>query len=194
MNDDGAFIVWPGLRGPADEAEERESKVRDPHVGPLCVLVLCDGPLDAPPPLTALHAKHTGNAVEQLHGLVTGRFPAHLEQRQHLCGVDVPQSQGSLGVVGQNSATLQSHQETPVDLRHVCGPVLVTLPLGKCFKKRENTRGAHVKQQQNADISEDVNGKLTLPFSTSLVIMTTTPTFCSQIIRQKSSVLDFRGP
>lgn len=61
-------------------------------------------------------------------------------------------------------------------------------------QKRQNTSVAHVKQQQNADISEDVNRKLTLPFSTSLVIMMITPTFCSQIIRQKSSVLDFRGP
>lgn len=35
---------------------------------------------------------------------------------------------------------------------------------------------------------------LTRPFSTRLVIMTTTPTFCSQIILQKSSVLDLSGP
>lgn len=65
---------------------------------------------------------------------------------------------------------------------------------GEACQKRQNTSGAHVKQQQNADIFEDVNRKLTLPFSTSLVIMMITPTFCSQIIRQKSSVLDFRGP
>ena len=35
---------------------------------------------------------------------------------------------------------------------------------------------------------------LTRPFSTRLVIMTMTLTFCSQIILQKSSVLDLRGP
>lgn len=35
---------------------------------------------------------------------------------------------------------------------------------------------------------------LTLPFSTRFVIMTMIPVFCSQIILQKSSNVDFRGP
>lgn len=36
--------------------------------------------------------------------------------------------------------------------------------------------------------------QLTLPFSTRFVIITITPTFCSHTIRQKSGVLDFKGP
>lgn len=46
-----------------------------------------------------------------------------------LLGVDVPDGEGPLGVVGQLSAALHRHQIAAVLLLRLCGPVLVALPL-----------------------------------------------------------------
>lgn len=48
--------------------------------------------------------------------------------------------------------------------------------------------------ERKTTVEKSCSGSLTLPFSTRLVIMTMTPTFCSQTICQKSPVLDLRGP
>lgn len=108
-----------------------------------------------------------------------------------LLGAGVPDGKRPDGVVGQLFGALHCHQETAVLLLHLWRPVLVTFSLKEQWAPQMMLETLFPTDRT---FLKPWGRWLTRPFSTRFVIMTTTLTFCSHTILQKSSVLDMRGP
>lgn len=103
VHEHGPGAVRPVTPAPVDEAEQRQRRVGNPHLGPLGELVLCERALGAPPPPTALRVQQTGSGVEQLR-----RQRADFLRRPHL--LDGAEGVGADGVVGEDAAAPGRHQ------------------------------------------------------------------------------------
>ena len=113
---------------------------------------------------------------------MSGASAPHFLRRSHLVGVEAAEGEGPEGVVGEGGAAPRRHQVASVHLRRLAGPVLLALPL------RRHTGRRSVRLASALALLRRSDRKLT-----SRLIMTTTPTRCSQIICQKSPVLDVSG-
>lgn len=105
---------------------------------------------------------------------------------KYLFNFSVPYKEAAQGVAGVHLGAFQSHHDVSVLLAVLHWPVLVTLPLQEQIQLMRDCVWITTVR--------DVVTEPTLPFSTRLVIMMMIWVFCSQIILQKSSNVDLRGP